>query len=96
MHFMMQRTYVLPLSGVVDEIVAAGPMPALVMALTLKVYKVKGLKPGTSTEVVLVFGTETSREESGPSTCTVYPVMTPFRFSNGSGVQESSAVFGRL
>ena len=93
MYFIMQRTYVLPPSGVVDEIVAAGPMPALVMALTLKVYEVKGIKPGTSTEVVLV---ETTCKESGPSTCTVYPAMTPFCFSNGSGVQESSAVFGRL
>ena len=92
----MQRTYVLPPSGVVDEIVAAGPMPALVMALTLKVCEVKGIKPGTSTEVVLVFSTETPLKESGPSTCTVYPVMTPFCFSTGSGVQESSAVVGRL
>ena len=83
-------------SGVVDEIVAAGPVPALVMALTLKMYEVKGLKSGTSTEVILAFCAEISLEESGPSTCIVYPVMTPFCFSTGSGVQESIAVVGRL
>ena len=68
------------------------------MALTWKVYEVKGLKSGTSTEVVLAFCIEISLEESGPSTCIVYPVMTPlyFCFSTGSGVQESSAVVGRL
>ena len=42
------RITVLPASGVFDEMVAAGPVPALVMALTLKVYEVKGLKPDTS------------------------------------------------
>ena len=83
-----------PPSGVVDETVATGPVPALVMALTWKVYEVKGLKPGTSTELILPSCTEISREKSGPSTCIVYPVMTPFRFSTGRGDQESSAVVG--
>ena len=67
-------------------------MPALVMALTWKVYEVEGLKPGISTVVVLASCTGISREESGPSICIVYPVMTPFRFSTGRGDQESSAV----
>ena len=76
--------------------VAAGPVPALVMALTLKLYKVKGLKPDTSKEVVLTPCTEISREESGPTTWILYPVMTPFRFSSGRGDQESSALVGKL
>ena len=80
-------------SGVMDVILAAGPVPALVMALTLNVYKVKDFKPVTSTEVS---STEISREEPGPTTCTAYPVMTPFRSSVGRGVQESSAVVGSL
>ena len=85
-----------PPSGVVDEIVATGPVPALVMALTWKVYEVKGFKPGTSTVVVSASWTGISCEESDPSTCIVYPVMTPFRFSTGRGDQESSAVVKRL
>ena len=84
-----------PPSGVVDETVTTGPVPALVVALTWKVYEVKGLKPGTSTEVVSASCTGISCEESGPTTCIVYPVMTPFRFSTGRGDQESSAVVGR-
>ena len=77
-------------------IVAAGPVPALVMALTLKVYSVKGLKLGISTEVVLAPCTRISCSESGPTAFTVYPVMTPFCFSSGIDDQESSAVVGRL
>ena len=37
-------------SGVMVEIVATGPVPALVMELTLKVYNVEGFKLDTSTE----------------------------------------------
>lgn len=58
---------ILPPSGVLDEIVAAGPVPALFMALTLKVYDMKGLKLDISTEVVMVSSTEISVEDSGPS-----------------------------
>lgn len=36
----MQRIDISPPFGVLDEIAAAGPMPALVMALTLTVYLV--------------------------------------------------------
>ena len=85
-----------PSLGVVDEIVATGPVPALVMALTLKVYEVKGFKLGTSTEVTSAPSTDISRVESGPTTCTMYPVSTPFCLSNGRGVQESSAVVESL
>lgn len=80
------------LSGILDEIVAAGPVPALVMALTLKVYEVRGLKSDISTVVVLASCTNISREESGPITCTLYPVMTPFCLSTGRGVQEIFAL----
>ena len=85
-----------PASGVVDEIVAAGPVPALVMALTWKVYEVNGLKPGISTEVVPAPCTGISPGQSGPTTFTVYPMMMPFCFSNGTGDQESSAFVGSL
>ena len=85
-----------PPSGVLDEVVAAGPVPALVMALTLKLYKAKGLKPDTSTKVVSAPCTEISREKSGLTTCILYPVMTPFRFSSRRGDHESSALVGRL
>ena len=83
-----------PPSGVLDEIVAAGPVPALVMALTLKIYKVKGLRSGTTTEVVLASLNDISCEESGPTTCILYPVMTCFSIARR--VQESSALVGTL
>ena len=76
--------------------VAAGPVPALFIALTLKVYGVKGLKLNTSQAVVLASCTGISGVGAGPSTCTLYPVMTPFRFSTGRSTQESFAVVGRL
>ena len=91
-----QRISISPPSGVLDEIVAAGPVPALVIALTLKVYEVKGLKPDISVEVVPAPCTGISPGESGPTTFTVYPVITPFCFSTGTGDQESSAVVGSL
>ena len=87
---------ILPPSGVFDEIVAAGPVPALVMALTLKVYEVKGLKPGILISVVSSSRMKMPGEEPGPTTSTVYLVMVPFHFSIGTGDQDSSAVVGNL
>ena len=66
------------------------------MALTLKVYEVKGLKPDISTEVVPAPCTGISPGESGPTTFTVYPVMMPFCFSSGIDDQKNSAVIGSL
>ena len=40
-----------PASGVLDDIVATGPEPAFVLALILKLYEVKGVRSGNSTEV---------------------------------------------
>ena len=76
----MLRITISPATGIFDEMVAAGPVPALVMALTLKVYEEKGLKPDTSQEVASVFCTGISPE--GPSICILYPVMIPFLFSS--------------
>ena len=87
---------ILPPSGVFDEIVAAGPVPALVMALTLKLYEVKGLKPGILMSVVSLSRMKMSGEEPGPTTSTAYLVMVPFHFSTGTGDQDSSAVVGNL
>ena len=78
-----------------DEIVATGPVPALVMALTLKVYEVNGFKPGTSIVVAVGSATDISFLVSGPTTCTVYPV-TIFCCSSGRGFHETSAVVGSL
>ena len=52
---------------------AAGPVPAAVMALTLNVYAVNGLKPDTTTDVALASGTgiRCGVAESGPTTLTV-------------------------
>ena len=77
----MQRVDISPPSGVLNEVGAAGPVPTSVMALTLKLYKVKGLKPDTSKEVVSAPCTEISCEESGPTTWILYPVMTPSFFN---------------
>ena len=74
--------------------VAAGPVPTLVMALILKVYRVNGLKPGISIEVVLWPFTGISKAVFNPTTFTMYPVMTPFCFFTGTGDQESSTVVG--
>ena len=90
----MKRMDVSPLPGVLDKMIAAGPVPALVMALTLKEYEVNGLKSGISIEVILASCTEISRDESGPITCILYLAMTPFRLSTGRGDQESSALVG--
>ena len=96
MYIIKRKISISPPSGVLEEIVAAGPVPALVMALTLNVYEVKSLKPGISTEVVPAPCTGISPGESGPTTFTVYPVMTPFCFSTGTGDQESFAAVERL
>ena len=78
-----------------DEIVATGPVPALVIALILKVYEVKGFKLGTSTVVAFGSATDISFSVSGATTCTVYPV-TIFCCSSGRGFHETSAVVGCL
>ena len=82
--------------GVVDVIVVIGPLPALVMAQTLKVYNVDGLKFGTTTDVAFASVTDISRSVPGPTACTVYPVMTVFCSPSGRGFQEISAVVGSL
>ena len=80
-----------PSSDVFDEMVAAGPVPASVMALTWKVYEVNGLKSDTSQEVASVFRTGIC-DPTGPLVSILYPVMIPFRFSIGIDAQESSAL----
>ena len=88
-----------PDSGVVDDIVATGPEPAFVFALILKLYEVKGVRLSISTEVASAFSTKISRIEEECALfliCTVYPVMTTFCLSFGTGVHESIAVVGSL
>ena len=88
-----------PLSGVVDEIVATiGPVPVFDWVLTLKVYEVQGLNSDTVMEVVFTSDTGISHNimESGPSTCTVYPVTIVFSSCSGWDFQEISAVVGVL
>ena len=80
--------------GVVDVIVAIGPLPDLVVAQTLKVYDVDGLKFGTITDVAFPSITDISRSVSGPTTCTVYPVITVFCSPSGRGFQEIFAEVG--
>ena len=75
---------------------AADPVPALVMALTLKVYEVKGLKPGILMSVVSPSTKKMSGEEPGPTTSTVYLMMVLFHSSTGMGDQDSSTVVGGL
>ena len=85
-----------PSFGVVDEMVATGPVPVFVMALILKVYEVKGFRQGTLTEVAFGSSTVMSCLESGPTTCTQYPVMIVLCRSFRRGIQEISAVVGSL
>ena len=80
--------------GVVDVIVAIGPLPVSVMAQTLKVYNVDGLKFGTRTDVAFASVTDISRSVLGPTTCTVYPVIMVFCSPFGRGSQEISAEVG--
>ena len=53
----------LPCLGVVDLIVATGPLPASVMALTLKMYDVEGFNSDIITDVAFASDTEISRLE---------------------------------
>ena len=76
--------------------VATGPVPALVMTLILKVYEVKGLRQGTLTEVAFGSSTVMSGIESGPATCTQYPVTITWCRCFEREVQEMSAVVGSL
>ena len=81
-------------SSVFDERDAAGPGPALVVALTLKLYEVEGLKSETSIVVVLASCTIISFEDSGPTTCILYPITA---CSSVAGcVQESITLVGTL
>ena len=80
--------------GVVDVTVAIGPLLVLVMAQTLKVYKVDGLNFDTRTDVAFASFTDISRSVSGPTTCNVYPVMIVFFSPSGRGSQEISAEVG--
>ena len=83
-----------PSSGVVDVMVAIGPFPVFVTALTLKVYDVEGPNFDTTIDVALASETEISRVEPAPTTCTEYPVMTVLCSSSGKGFQEISAEVG--
>ena len=67
------RAPYIPPWGVVEIIFAVGPEPAAVLALTLNVYVVNGLKPDTVIDVVLASGTgiRCGVAESGPITFTV-------------------------
>ena len=72
--------------GVLEEMVAASPQPALIgcynyYTLTLKVYEVKDFKPGMM-EVV-------SAPYTGKSQVPQTPVLTPFCSSIGTGDQEN-------
>ena len=80
--------------GVVDVIVAIGPLPDLVVAQTLKMYDVDGLNFGTTTDVAFPSITDISRSVSGPTTCNVYPVMIVLCSPSGRGSQEISAEVG--
>jgi hypothetical protein len=74
--------------------VAIGPFPVFVTALTLKVYIVEGLNTDTTIDVAFASDTEISRFEPGPTTCTVYPVMIVLCSPSGKGFQEISAEVG--
>ena len=83
-----------PSSGVVDVMVAIGPLPVFVPALTLKVYAVEGRSLETMMDVALASETEISRVEPAPTTCTMYLVMTVLCSPSGKGFQEISADVG--
>ena len=85
-----------PSSGVVDVMVAIGPLPVFVTALTLKVYDVEGLKFETITDVSFASETGISRFEPAPTTCTVYPVMIALCSPSCKGFQQMSAEAGIL
>ena len=83
-----------PSSGDVDVMVAIGPFPLVVTALTLKVYDVEGRNLETVMNVALVSETEISRVEPAPTICTEYPVMKVLCSPSGKGFQEISAEVG--
>ena len=83
-----------PSSGVVDVIVAVGPFPVFVTALTLKVYDVEGLNFDTTIDVAFASETEISRVEPAPTTCTEYPVMIVLCYPSGKGFKQISAEAG--
>ena len=56
----------------------------------------KGFKPGTSTAVAFGSVTDISCFESGPTTCTVYPVTIVYSSSFGRGFHEIFALVGSL
>ena len=81
-----------PSSGVVEVMVAIGPFPVFVTALTLKVYDVEGLNLETMMDVAVA--SETEIVEPAPTTCTVYPVMIVLCSPSGKGFQRISAEAG--
>ena len=74
--------------------VAIGPFPVFVTALTLKVYDVEGFKFETIIDVTFASETEISRFEPAPTTCTEYPVMIVLCSPSGKGFQQISAEVG--
>ena len=81
-------------SGVVDVMVAIGPFPVFVTALTLKVYDVEGCNLETVMDVALASETEISRVEPAPTICTEYPVMIVLCSPSGKGFKIISAEVG--
>ena len=76
--------------------VATGPVFEFDLANTLKVYEVKGLKPDTSNELAVASIVYICCcVGSGPTACTVYPVIT-FCCCFGREGHESSAVVASL
>ena len=64
------------------------------MAQILNMYEVEGLNSDTVMDVLFASGTGISCLESGPTTCTMYPVITVLSLSSGKDFQEISAVVG--
>ena len=83
-----------PSSGVIDVMVAIGPLPVIVTALTLKVYDVEDLNLKTVMDVALASETKISCVEPAPTICTMYPVMIVLCSPSGKGFQEISAEVG--
>ena len=74
--------------------VATGPFPVFVTALTLKVYDVEGRNLETVMDVALASETEISRVEPAPTICTEYPVMIVLCSPSGKGFKIISADVG--
>lgn len=84
-----------------NEILAAGPVPRFVSALTLKVYEVKAFRLGISMEMESSPSTRRAScwpESVDPSICVVhlYPMMKPLCCSIGIGDQDTLADVGHL